>query len=190
MNTNNKIFTSRISFFNITSKYSGFINIIGGNTIDKKVTSVITDFILEDEIFKLKKSIATTLTVTDETVLYNYNSDIVHDGWYLHPILIKSLLRYLDTKLTKIQKFKMARPINTIYNTDAINNCSLISMAEDVKLPSKLGDMSYRCNGILNEDDMFNDDHLIIECTKHLIKKSLDAIIPKCLFGIIFEYIT
>jgi hypothetical protein len=97
-------------------------------------------------------------------------------SWFLHPILIKSVLRHIDKLLLR------SDVITELYSSSwcsfhDVKSCSLLSIVEDIKMPTNIEIKSeyipitqykYECKCIYDPNDMFNDDHLMLECVKHI----------------------
>jgi hypothetical protein len=167
------------------------------SVIDAK--QIINEFIEQNNTFDMLLYNASRILNINRNKLiqYYYNSN-KYDGWSVHPILVKSILRHVENVITR----KMVI-INEIYNLngyimyndvkDAMKTCTLLFIVDHVKYPNEIGGRKYECDGILDKNDMFNDDVLIYECIKQTttcVLGVLGVLIPKCLYDIIISYIS
>jgi hypothetical protein len=155
------------------------------------VKDIIETFIVTNDIFKLKVALASKLLNTDKLNLIGFNDpdNIYYSQWIVHPILIKSILTHVDESI--INRTDIAREIykkGHLRSFESIENCSLLSIVENVQMPLTVRGHNYVCNGILNKDDMFNDELLTDVCIKHLIDQTLIIILPDVLTKIITSY--
>jgi hypothetical protein len=117
---------------------------------------------------------------------YTFSSD-PYRGWYVHPILIKSILRHFDVLFDKCVIIRIIYGRKKWIGLHKLLNCSLTQIVENVKMPEYIETVRYDCVGIKNKEDMFNDDHLILEFVKPIIKETL-IFLPECLCDIICFY--
>jgi hypothetical protein len=166
------------------------------------VQNIIREFIENSEIFKIIVYTASKILNihVNELVTFNIEGSRECHGWLLHPILIKSILRHVES-LT-LRKLQIIREINNKCKRIGIdvlyNYPSLVSIVENVKYPCTIEHPRYRgyahltkkykCKGILNKDDMFDDDILISKCVIYISVETLILFLPQCLCDIICSY--
>jgi hypothetical protein len=161
------------------------------------IQEIINAYITHNEQFEILMCMASKLLGIDKNDMVMWNYSKKGSGWMLHPILIKSALRHIELMISSkkilaglIYGFKQIG-INTI------NSCTLLSIVDKVSHPyyiegkeyGFLKKKEYKCAGILDKNDMFNDDILVHLCTKQIIAQTLIILIPKCLGDIIILYV-
>jgi hypothetical protein len=157
------------------------------NKIFKHFTIDLNKFILEDETFNITMNIASELLKIKRDKLVLYNMSPGEGGWFVHPLLLKSVLRYVDNTIGKLTIAKELHGQYVLIGIDIIKHSSILSIAKNVKCRDKIQEKNF--NGLLNKNDVFNDDHLITKCTKYIASTILISIIPNCLIEIIFLYL-
>jgi hypothetical protein len=155
------------------------------------VHDIIEKIITGDIFFDLKLRMARKILDSNDIVIYICTKNDNQCGLYFHPILIKTILMYIESSLSKSQIMQeMYSHQNTVYvSIDSFRQLSLLHMVTNIKIPQNIRNKPYICPGILNNDDMFNDDILTTECEKYLLEQSLESLIIKCLIDIICSYI-
>jgi hypothetical protein len=155
-----------------------------------KVKDIVEKFVLTDDIFKLKITIANKLLNMKDNELISLNHhSYKYSDLIVHPILIKSILRHIDKII--INKMNIAREIFIIgkqYPFDYITDCSLLSIVKNVKCPNTVHSVKYSCIGILNKNDMFDDEPLTNECIRYFLNLVLIELLPDCLIKIIQSF--
>jgi hypothetical protein len=158
-----------------------------------EVMNLINEFIIGSEIFETILLVASKILNIKKTDLVTYTSRKYIWGWYAHCILIKSILRHIENHMTKLRMTTQIYRNKKRYTIDDIKNCTLTTIVENIKYcdinrtwPIE-HDQKFNCKGILNKDDMFNDDLLIFECTKYIIDRT--QLFPKCLCYIVCSYL-
>jgi hypothetical protein len=157
-----------------------------------EVKNIINTFIEQDELFDTLISTASMLLNIDKNNLvmfdgeYGYGYRRTSIGWYLHAILIKSILRYVER--TIIIKSLIAREIYMVrmIGFDTVKQCTLLQIVDKIKCQDR---PKFKCAGILDKNDMFNDDILIHTCTIQIITQTLITLMPQCLCDIIMSYV-
>jgi hypothetical protein len=183
-----------------TTAYTvGFIKIISIFHIKgvdiTKISHLIAKFMKSDIFPLLLRHAGRLINIRPECLIQYYISatdDI--DGWYVHPLLVKSFLRYINESIEKYIIARIIYKFEKWYLLDAINNASLLSIVEDVKKPDSIkidnSDKKYNCDTILNKNDMFDDDLLVLECTKHIVLEVLTTFFFKDLCNIVCSMIS
>jgi hypothetical protein len=156
-----------------------------------EVKNIINTFIEQDELFDTLISTASTLLNIDKNNLAMFDGEYGYGhrtaiGWYLHAILIKSILRYVER--TIIIKSLIAREIymNRMIGFDTVKQCTLLQIVDKIKCQDR---PKFKCTGILDKNDIFNDDILIHTCTIQITTQTLIILIPRCLCDIIMSYV-
>jgi hypothetical protein len=152
----------------------------------KHIGNIITSFVCDKEflsIVNIARKIC-NLPMCNMAV-YCYFSNDIWRCWYLHPILIKSVLRHIDELLDKCTIARIVYEVGNDIDLDIILTCSLLFIVENVEQPKIIkrsyGPSEYKCDGIKNRSDMFNDDHLVKEYINYVMIEFL----PQCLCDII-----
>jgi hypothetical protein len=161
------------------------------------VDDIIHEFIEKNETFETIMDVASKILKIkhDKIVMYRYTDK--KNEWLLHPILVKSVLRHIDSLISS--KTMIAKEIyigNTYIGINTIKHCTLTTIVENVGIPyimNKNSDGRYlkqkfHCDGILNNNDMFNDDILISKCIQVITNQILITYLPQCLCDIIRSY--
>jgi hypothetical protein len=193
-----KIFDRNTICQSICSK-DGLLNIVDlfrfSNIDLNNISNIVNSYICNDtfsslviiacEICKLPPS--------KIAVYYLFTKDI-NRCWFLHPILIKSILRHVDNLINKYTIVRIVYKPDTELDFFEVTSCSLLSIVENIAQPiiikysndPQIVEKKYNCEGILNKYDMFNDDHLIIE----FIKRIMLEFLPSCLCDMICSMVT
>jgi hypothetical protein len=177
----------------------GLINIVdmlnvSGIDIDD-ISKIINSFICSDIfllIFKISREIC--VLPSEKMIYYYLFTKDKHRCWFLHPILIKSVLRYINELIDKCVITRIVYSHNNRIDFYKMMYCSLLSIVENVPIPDsiKYSDgktKKYICTGVMHKNDMFNDDHLIISCIKCIINDTL-LFLPQCLCDIICSMVS
>jgi hypothetical protein len=164
------------------------------NSHDYNVDDIIDTYIFNDKTFEMIMCIASKLLNINKNNMVMWDYYIT--SWRVHPILMKSILRHIDT-ITSDKRIiaRMIYSSGTI-GMDSIRSCSLLIIVDGVEYPKVIKHpysyyglkKEYKCDGILNNDDMFNDDVLIYECVKDIVISTLIELITKYLCDIIVSY--
>jgi hypothetical protein len=193
-----KIFDREIVCDSVCQKY-GLINIVDVlkvPTVDVNNISDIINTFMCDKTFALTIVIACkicNLTPQEMAVYYIFPKNS-YRGWFLHPILIKSILRYADESLNKCTIARIVYMVDSELDFYKTMSCSLLSIVENVKNPESIkrsvkGEIKYICKSIKDKNDMFNDDHLILECIQFMINDTL-KFLPQCLCDLICSMVS
>jgi hypothetical protein len=75
------------------------------------------------------------------------------------------------------------------YSVDVIKDYSLLNIVENVKFPDVFRGIPYSCDGILNKNDMFDDEPLTNECIMYFSYPTLIELLPDCLIKIIRSFV-
>jgi hypothetical protein len=186
-----KMFKRNTNFFKLQNDNKYGLIMIASMFNFIKVNNIIELFITTDGTFKLVLNIASELlkiNINNLITFNNHNKNL--SVWCIHPILIKSVLRHVDKLI--VNKTDLVREIynySLAITFNVVINCSLLSIVENVKIPETVNNHPYNCNGILNKDDMFDDEPLINECTMYLAFPVLFEPLPSCLIEIVQMYI-
>jgi hypothetical protein len=153
----------------------------------------ILDSFIHTDIFKILLHVA-TINVKSYTCGYITNENKKFDGFYFHPLLVKSVLRFIDKSLSINVIIKILTDYKSHIWIDMpdVINCSLVYIVNNVKKPINIinnkNSMEYKCEHIMDNNDMFNDDLLIVNCVKYIINDTL-YFLPQCLCDIICYFI-
>jgi hypothetical protein len=162
------------------------------------IQNIINIYIIHNETFETIMSIASKLVGTAKNNMVVYDPSAIGSGWRIHPILLKSVLRHIESVFP--YKTMLANVIHSIKpkkGIDIIKSRSLLSIVSNVPYQTRIKYNSsdergkeYKCNGILNKNDMFNDDTLIRICTKQITNEILILLIQRCLRDVIISYVS
>jgi hypothetical protein len=181
-------------------EYDNFINPDGSIKLfrlfdrDSGVYNIMNTYAESDELL-LIVNCAEKLLGLPEFTLIAYS--VSYDEWYFHPILVKSILRHIDSSLRKtlvasvVYKNILSSTKNICISFTGVRQSSLLTIVENIKKPKNIGGKEYKCEGILNVDDMFNDDLLMLECTKRILLQFFNdtCLLLNCLCDIICSYL-
>lgn len=177
---------------------------------DINIKHIINTFIEDNEIFHTLMYTASKLLKIDKNdmVMYCYYHKLKY-GWCAHPILMKSILRHIESLISKTMIATELGSVFKMITFDQVKQCTLLSLVTNVPYPSliknfngkhmydhytneyesKMVEQEYKCEGILNKKDVFNDDELIFECTKVITMQILIILLPRQICDIIESYI-
>jgi hypothetical protein len=158
------------------------------------IPDIIDTYVIYDETFEMVMNVASKLIGTAKNNIVMYDSSALGSGWRIHPILVKSVLRHIES----VFPYKTILA-NVIYSKepkkgiDTIKSCSLLSIVSNVQYQTCIrgrgkDHKEYKCNGVSNKDDMFNDDILICKCVEQIIIKTLMLLMPLCICDIVVSY--
>jgi hypothetical protein len=178
-----------------TCRITGLINVVDifkSPSINiNNISDIVYSFICSDT-FVLIVDIACKICnlPPNEIVVYYTFSESSCRGWYLHPILIKSVLRHIDNLLNKSIIAQIVYESGHDVNFYKVMSSSLLFIVNNIVLPTRIdAQTEYKCKSILNKTDMFNDDHLIMEYIKHTITETL-TFLPLCICDMIFSMVS
>jgi hypothetical protein len=188
-----KIFDIKNICNTMDTKIFGLINVKHIFSSDQElITKIINNFI-EGDTFKIVLHFIGKKYSVDSTLMaqYHHTKDSLYEGWYLHPVLIKTVLRHIDHSISKTLIVKTIYESEKFITYGYTMNQSLLSIVDKIKKPDTIKqrnkDEKYNCKEIDDMNDMFNDDKLYAACAQYII--DIMAILPKCLCDMVILYL-